>query len=87
MLGTIKVDKRMLFSNETLHDLLLLNSDKLPLEKFNLNPGIDLWWVRRPLQKARKQYMPCCKPSTSQATNSEDSESEVEKMYFMTGMT
>ena len=80
MLGTIKVDKRTLLSNETLDDLLLLNLDKLPLEKFNPNPGINLWWsakARRPLQKARK---PRCKdqPSTSQAKNSEDSESEVE---------
>ena len=67
----------------TLDDLLLLNLDKLSLEKFNPNPGIDLWWsakATRPSQKARKQYKPCCKdqPLTSQATNSEDSESEVE---------
>ena len=83
LLGTIKLDKRTQLSNETLDDLLLFNLDKLPLEKFNPNPGINFWWsakARRPSQKARKQYKPRCKdqPSTSQATNSEDSESEVE---------
>ena len=70
LLGVIKVNKRSLLSNETLDDLLLLNSDKIPLDKFNPNPAIDLWWsakARRPSQKSRKLYKPrkSDQPSTS----------------------
>ena len=57
--GTIKVDKRSLLTNESLNDLLLLNSDKIPLALFDPNPSIDLWWSaksQRPSQKPRKQY-------------------------------
>ena len=43
IVGTIKVDKRSLLTNKFLDDLLLLNSDKVPLEKLDSNPSIDLW--------------------------------------------
>ena len=61
LLGVIKVNKRSLLSNEMLNDLLLLNSEKIPLDKFDPNPAIDLWWsakARRPSQKSRKLYKP-----------------------------
>ena len=79
LLGVIKVNKRSLLSNDTLDDLLLLNSDKIPLDKFDPNPAIDLWWsakARRPSQKSRKQYKPRLsdQPSTSEITDPEDSE-------------
>jgi len=72
VLGTVKVDKRSRLTNESLDDLLLLKSDKVPLTSFNADPSIDLWWsakARRPSQKERKEYRPrrsdC--PSTSPA--------------------
>lgn len=83
ILGTIKVDKRSLLTNESLDDLLLLNCDKIPLVRFDPNPSIDLWWsakARRPSQKARKQYKPRCseQPSTSQTTDPEQIDIEPE---------
>ena len=39
-------------------DLLWLHSDKLPLEKFDRNPTIKLWWsakARRPSKKGQPQ--------------------------------
>ena len=85
-LGTIKVDRRSSLTNQSLDDLLLLNSEKVPLVNFDPNPGIDLWWsvkTRRPSQNARKQYKKRCPrsegPSTSQSTDhgeSDDSEPE-----------
>ena len=42
LLGVIKVDKHSRLSNETLDDLLL-NCDKIPSDKFDPNPSIDLW--------------------------------------------
>ena len=84
LLGTVKVDKRSRLTNESLDDLLLLKSDKIPLASFNADPSIDLWWsakARRPTQKERKAYRPhrstsgC--PSTSRAEDpSEESEPE-----------
>ena len=79
LFGVIKVDKHSLLSNETLDDLVL-NCDKIPLDKFDPNPGIDLWWsakARRPLQKPRKQYKPCRsdEPSTSKTVDPDESES------------
>ena len=79
LLGIIKVDKRSRLSNEILDDLLLLNCDKIPLDKFDPNPGIDLWWsakARRPLQKSRKQYKPrrSDEPSTSETVDPDESE-------------
>ena len=60
-LATIKVDKRSRFNNESLDDLLLLNSTRIPIASFDPDPSIDLWWsakARRPSQKERKEYRP-----------------------------
>ena len=73
--GTIKVDKRSLLTNESLDNLLLLNSDKIPLASFDPNPSIDHWWSaknRRPSQKPRKQYKK--RSSGSSATPATDTE-------------
>ena len=55
----IKVNKRSSLSNESLDDLLVLNSERVPIQDFNPDPGINLWWeskTRRPAQKPRKRY-------------------------------
>ena len=57
----------------------MLNCDKIPLDKFDPNPGIDLWWsatARRPSQKPRKQYKPrrSDEPSTSKTVDPDESE-------------
>ena len=85
-LATIKVDKRSRLNNESLDDLLLLNSTRIPIASFDPDPSIDLWWsakARRP-QKERKEYRPRSSdlpgPSTSHDIQQEDSESEAEDM-------
>ena len=60
-LGVIKTDKRSLLSNEALDDLLMITTNNIPLEKFDPNPAIDLWWnakQRRPCEKERRKYRP-----------------------------
>ena len=60
-LATTKVDKRSRLNNESLDDLLLLNSTRVPIASFDPDPSIDLWWsakARRPSQKERKEYRP-----------------------------
>ena len=60
-LATTKVDKRSRLNNESLDDLLLLNSTRIPIASFNPDPSINLWWsakARRPSQKERKEYRP-----------------------------
>ena len=42
IVGTIKVNKRSLLTNDSLDDLLLLNSDKVLLEKLDPNPSSRL---------------------------------------------
>ena len=47
------IKNRSLLSNESLDDLLLLNTDKVPLSSFNPERAIELWWndkTRRPNQ-------------------------------------
>ena len=44
LLGTIKVNKRSRLTNQSLNDLLLLLSKKIPLKNFNPDQSIDLWW-------------------------------------------
>ena len=47
----IKTDRRSLLSAESFDDLLLLNSNKIPLTSFVADQAIDLWWTdktRRP---------------------------------------
>ena len=49
----IKVNKRSSLSNESLDDLLVLNSERVPIQDFKPDPGINLWWeskTRRPAQ-------------------------------------
>ena len=47
ILGTIKVEKRSLLTNESLDYLLLMNSGKTPFDMFDPNTAIDLWWSAR----------------------------------------
>ena len=64
-LKTIKTDKRSLLNNEQLDDLLSLNADAIPLETFDANPSIDLWWQdkrQRLNQRHRKHYKKERKP-------------------------
>ena len=75
VVNSIKVQKRSLLCNDSLDDLVLLNSDKLPLRDFSPDPGIDLWWsatTRRPSQEARRQYRKC----KSRSSTVDDTESE-----------
>ena len=58
-LKVIKVDKRSLLGNDTLDDLLVLNTDLIPLKNFNPDPSITMWWkakTRQPNQRQRKEY-------------------------------
>ena len=59
MSKVIKTDKRSILSGEFFDDLLLLNTDKVPLTSFVADQAIDLWWtdkIRRPNQRPRKKY-------------------------------
>ena len=74
-LKIIKVDKRASLSNSTLDDLLVLNADKIPVQDFNPDPSIDLWWnakTRRLNQKPRKEY----KKRSSQSKEKDNSDGE-----------
>ena len=58
-LKVIKVDRRSLLGNETLDDVLLLNSDRVALTDFNPDQSIKPWWNaknRRPNQNPRREY-------------------------------
>ena len=58
-LKVIEVDRRYLLGNETLDDLLVLNSDRVALMEFNPGQSIKLWWNaknRRPNQNPRRKY-------------------------------
>lgn len=58
MLKTNKVDKRTSLSTGTFNNVLL-NVDKIPLEDFNPDPSIDLWWnakSQRLNQRQQKEY-------------------------------
>ena len=55
-LKAIKVERRASLSNETLNNLLIINTDPVPFEDFNPDPAIQMWWddkVRRTNQKHR----------------------------------
>ena len=59
MSKVIKTDKRSILSGEFFDDLLLLNTDKVPLTSFVADQAIDLWWtdkIRRSNQRPRKKY-------------------------------
>ena len=58
-LNVIKVEKRSSLNNSTVNDLLMINSDCVPLKSFCADFSIDLWWrgkTRRINQQPRKQY-------------------------------
>ena len=81
-LGTIKMEKRTRLTNESLDDLMLLRSEKVPLASFNAGQSIDLWWAakgRRPYQRKRKKYKTRGRidgQSTSEAAQDESESSE-----------
>ena len=59
VLKLIKVNRRSSLGNNTLKDLLMLNTNGIFMENFNPDPCIELWWqakTRRPDQKKRKEY-------------------------------
>ena len=58
-LKVLKVDKRSVLGNNTLDDLLVLNTDHIPLKEFDPDRSIRLWWTskkRRVIQGPRKEY-------------------------------
>ncbi len=74
-LKTIKCDKRSCLGNEALDDLLMLNTDAIPLSQFNPDRSIDLWWKHttgRPNQSQRKDYAPRRRTSSADHSNSPD---------------
>ena len=55
----LKVVKRSQMRNDTLDNLLAINTDRIPFNEFNPDPCINMWWnakYRRPIQKPRKTY-------------------------------
>ena len=55
----VKTDRRCSLNNDTLDDLLTLNTNKVPIQDFNPGAAIDLWWkakTRRPCQQQSKKY-------------------------------
>ena len=79
------MDKRSLLSNELLDDLLMLNTDKVPLSRLNADNAIQLWWkdkTRQPNQTKRKKYKKhCCKEKVKKdkvILLDSDSDSEVD---------
>ena len=58
-LNIIESNKKTSLTNDTLDDLLMVSTMGSPLEEFNPDKAIDLWWgdkIRRPMQKKRKLY-------------------------------
>ena len=77
VLKLIKVNRRSSLGNETLKDLLMLNTDGTSMENFNPDPCIDLWWqakTRRPDQKKRKKYnkREGCESETENSSSDDD---------------
>lgn len=81
ILNVIKTERRSL-SNTTLKDLLVINCQKVPLQEFNADPGIDLWWQAKTRRINQKQYknrhtnsvsdIPCSSTSLSGSTSTEE---------------
>ena len=60
LVTTIKVQKRSQLGNDSLDDLVILNSDKTVLNKFSQDSSIDLFWsakTRRPSRVARQDIL------------------------------
>ena len=73
VLKLIKVDRRSSLGNDTLKDLLTLNTDGRSMENFSPDPCIDLWWqarTQRPDQKKRKVYKKRAEETTESETDS-----------------
>ena len=71
-----------MLGNDTLKDLLTLNTDGTSMENFNPDPCIDLWWqakIQRPDQKKRKRY----KKQTGQNVESETESSSDDDDTFL----
>ena len=78
-LKNIKVDKRSSLGNETLDDLLTINTDKVNVNDFDPDHSIELWWkakTRRLNQNPRKQYQKKNSASTSGASASVEDETD-----------
>ena len=74
-LNLIKTNKRATLANESLQDLLALNSEKLEISEFNPDQAIRLWWEakqRRPSQSQRKSYKPRSQSGTSTSSSAQD---------------
>ena len=59
ILKLIKIEKRASLGEDTLNDLLALNTDSDSMKDFNPDSSIQLWWhakLRRPDQKMQKEY-------------------------------
>ena len=70
VLKLIKINRRSSLGNNTLKDLLMLNTNGISMQNFNPDPCIELWWqakTRRPDQKKRKE----CKKKGGQNIESE----------------
>jgi len=69
-------DKRSSLGNETLDDLLMLNTEAVSLSQFNPDKSIDMWWkaTKRCLnQLQRKNYARSHSSSISTTSSSSDS--------------
>jgi len=83
VLKLIKVDRRSSLGNDTLKDLLMLNTDGVSMDNFNPDSSIDLWWkakTRRPDQKKRKKYK---KRTTSQAEVETESSDQSDDTFLL----
>ena len=77
-LKIIKTDRRTNLHTTTLHDLFEINVEGPPLELFNADAALDIWWKdsssgRRVNQKERQQYQPR-KQLDAQGTSGDSSE-------------
>ena len=70
----VKTDRRCSLNNNTLDDLLL-NTNKVPVQDFNPETAVNLWWKAktRPSQQPTKQYA-----SQDSTSSQNDMESEEE---------
>ena len=92
-LNLIKTNKRATLANESLQDLLALNSEKLEISEFDPDQAIRLWWEakqRRPNQCQRKNYQPRSRSSSSSSstqsttlTTTSDTERDIEPESFL----
>ena len=92
VINVIKGTRRSSLSNNTVKDLITINSDCLPLHSSNADRSIELWWkakTRRvnqqphqPYKKRRSTRNQSCS-SSSVLTDEEESESEADKSTLL----